>query len=306
MVTPRDLIFGVLLPFFTALCLWGWSSRRTPADDAATDEPREREHPSWGSMAAPGMLLGYVIAHDALFGAPGLQFTRGVQWTSDVVQWIYYAALALLATSALSRAFRLPGWAAGMLSAAVLAGAAVLVLRPQAAQIGWAWGAGWVAAWLVSAESLRWKLRFDGGTATTLALVGVGFLNALVLTTSGSQSYGQLAAIGPAALAAGLFVTLRGARQAASEESAAAFVLLTGGLLACGRLYAEVKLLDAVLLAAAPLGLWVAHVPGVRSLAAWKRGLVTVVVSVAPAAVAATLSVLRFREALADPYASMR
>lgn len=305
MVTPRDLIFGVLLPFFTALCLWAWSARGR-AEDAAADEPRDKETPTGGSMAAPSLLLGYVIAHDALFGAPGLQFTSGVQWTSDVVQWVYYAALALLATTALSRALRLPGWAAGILSAAVLAGTAVLVLRPQAAQIGWSWGAGWVLAWLVSAESLRWKLRFDGGIAATLALVGVGFLNALVLTTSGSQSYGQLAAIAPAALAAGLLVTLRGKRAAASEESAAVFVLLTGGLLACGRLYAEVKLLDAVLLAAAPLGLWVAHFPGIRSLAAWKRGLVTVVVTVAPAAVAATLSILRFREAMADPYASMR
>ncbi len=119
-------------------------------------------------------------------------------------------------------------------------------------------------------------------------------LGAVVLAMSGSQTYGQLASALPAVWVPMAVLATFSRTRIFTKQTPAMLVLLYGGLLLCGQLYAELTAANALLLALAPLGLCVGDLPPVRRWRAWQRGLLQLVAALTPAAIATVLALTKF------------
>ena len=79
-------------------------------------------------------------------------------------------------------------------------------------------------------------------------------------------------------------------------------MLLWGGLLLAGYLYASVTAESALLLLFAPLGLWLGKLPAVGRWPIWQRGLLELAAVALPATVATGLAAQKFLEESATGY----
>jgi len=127
-------------------------------------------------------------------------------------------------------------------------------------------------------------------------------LTAIVLLLSGTKTYAQLAAAVAAALAPGALLGAAGRASPFSRTIAPSFVLLVGGLLLAGHLYASLTAENALLLLFAPLGLWLGELPAVGRWPNWQRGLLQLSAVALPASVAAGLAARQFLEDMATGY----
>jgi hypothetical protein len=155
-----------------------------------------------------------------------------------------------------------------IVSAAVLAAAAWLVVRPRAEVLDpkmfWARAAGAAVASVAWWAAMEWLARRRPGPGLPLLLSAAAGSAALVLVDSGSQAFGQITGGVALALlvlaAAGLwFGNLSLAR---GGVLAVAIALL--GMLLAGYCYADLTPQNFVLLAAAPLAAWIAELPPLR------------------------------------------
>jgi hypothetical protein len=158
----------------------------------------------------------------------------------------------------------------------------------------------------VTAAALTFALdRLFGrqpGPEASMALVLVVTLTAIVLMLSGTKTYGQLGLGAATALAPGALLCAIGRTSPFSRSIAPSFVLLLGGLLLAGHLYASLTPVNALLLLLAPLGLWLGQLPAVGRWPKWRRGLLELAAVALPAAAATGLAARQFVEDMAAGY----
>jgi hypothetical protein len=127
-----------------------------------------------------------------------------------------------------------------------------------------------------------------------MALTLLSALATAVLGMSGSQVYGQVAAILPAVLAPVVLLAIPLRTIIGRSEIAPIFVLLLGGMLLCGFLFAELTALNAALLFFSPLALWIGAIPVVRGFKAWQRFAFLIFAVLVPAGIAFGLATHKF------------
>jgi hypothetical protein len=299
MIPLRDILLGLGLPAVVsvALAILARSNRHTSqtTGSIATDSTNT---PAGHDATGLALLVGYLLAHSALLGAPPLPPT-------DVIQWLYFAAIAMLVLSIGHAIFPEHARFRILSSAAVFVPTIWVLVRPLA-QHTWTprlaalWAAGLSAAAMLLLVGLDRAYARRTGVVPTLAIVIVAALAAAVLLMSGSQTYGQLAAALPAAMLPALLIAA-GQRPAPRISSfVPSFVLLFGGLLLCGHLYATLTTLNALLLFVAPLGIWAGELPRVHTARAWQRAAVQLVATITPAAIATGLALSQFLKDMAE------
>ena len=143
------------------------------------------------------------------------------------------------------------------------------IIRPLALQT---WSSRetieWIAGLWIGGVLLWWLLirhaAQSAGFCSAWAIAMLVSLGAVVLAMSGSQTYGQLAGALPAVWVPMAVLATFSRTRIFTKQTPAMLVLLYGGLLLCGQLYAELTAANALLLALAPLGLCVGDLPPVR------------------------------------------
>ena len=101
---------------------------------------------------------------------------------------------------------------------------------------------------------------------------------------------------------AGVLLAGLGRASPFSRSIAPSFVLVLGGLLLAGHLYASLTPPSALLLLVAPLGFWLAELPLARRWPLWQRGLLGLTAVALPAIVATGLAARKFLEETATGY----
>jgi hypothetical protein len=186
--------------------------------------------------------------------------------------------------------------------ASVIAGAFCLLADPE-----WTvtqkivWGITlWIASALITI-GLEFRFRRAAGAESvsedivvTSTLTIVAGLSAAVVGMSGTQTYGQIAAIVPVTLApiAGLSLLLR--TKIVSPSFAAFYVVAVDGMLLCTNLFASLTPLNAALLFLSPLGLLLGLAPVVRRRTGWLRLAIELCAACIPAAIAFGLALSKF------------
>jgi hypothetical protein len=294
MLTLRDALFGLGLPTLIGVVLFFLASRpRTPV---AGPPERWLRDASLGS--GPALGIGFVLAFEALQGAP--------PWPPvEAVQWVCVAAVAMLTLQIFELVEAPPGtrhWGGAVraaLIAAVIGLAIAAIVRPLALQT-WTTreSAEWIAGLWIGGMLLWGCLAHHGaksaGLCSAWAIAAMLIMASVVLAMSGSQTYGQLAAALPAVWAPLALLATLSCTRILAEPTAAMLVLLYGGLLLCGHLYAELTAVNALLLGLAPLGLCTGDLPRVRAWQMWQRGLLQLAASLAPASIATALALTKF------------
>jgi hypothetical protein len=300
-LTHHDLLFGLGLPGLVGTVLFllaRFTDDRSPAEVS-----RPATAARSGRDASPfALVLGYVTAESVLSGRPAFP-------PIEAPQLLYFAllALALLSAAYECRASGVWHYYVPISIAVILFPTICLLVRPLA---GHRWSGTELAAWIVgptvAAAALTIALdRLFGrqpGPAASLSLVLVVALTAMVLLMSGTKTYAQLAAAAAVALAPGALLGAVGRANPFSRSIAPSFVLLVGGLLLAGHLYASLTPLCALLLLFAPMGLWLAELPAVVRWPLWQRGLLQLAAVALPATVATGLAARQFLEDMATGY----
>jgi membrane-associated HD superfamily phosphohydrolase len=217
----------------------------------------------------------------------------------EAEEWLYVAIIALLLVTVVCEFVWRSHWL-WLCARLVLFAAAIGVIVRPLTENSWTtiesicWFAGtWAAAAAVT-TALE-KLDRRGSNSWILAaLTAIAGLDAVVLMMSGSQTYGQLAATVPAVLFPMLVLNIMRGGQFVSPHAPAIFVLLTGGMLLSGQLYASLTPLNALLLFFAPLALWWGQIPALRKRKIWKRGAFQLAVALTPAVIATALALQKF------------
>jgi uncharacterized membrane protein YhaH (DUF805 family) len=293
-LTHRDLLLGLGLPGLVGTVLF-LLARVTPTRGAAAERIVRDASPF-------ALVLGYLTAVNVLLGRPAFPPT-------EAPQLLFFALLALGLLSAVyeCRASGVWHYYVPIAIAVVLLPTIWLLVRPLAAH---RWSGEETAAWIVGLSvaaagmtmALDRLLDRQTGPAASMSLVLVVALTAIVLLLSGTKTDAQLSAAAAAAIAPGAALAAAGRARPFSRLIAPSFVLLWGGLLLAGHLYASLTSASALLLLLAPLGLWLGELPAVARWPNWRRGLLGLAAAGLPASVAAGLAVRQFLEDTATGY----
>jgi hypothetical protein len=308
-LTHRDLLLGLGLPGLVGTVMF-LLARGVPMLFARPGRRRSPAEPSPPGMAARigrdaspfALVLGYLTAENLLMGRPAFP-------PIEAPPLLYFAllALALLSAAYECRASGVWHYYVPISIAVILLPTIWLLVRPLA-EHRWTgvqtteWIVGLTVAAAAMTVALDRLLGRQPGPAASIGLVLVVALTASVLLLSGTKIYAQLAAAAAAALAPGALLATAGRSAPFSRTIAPSFVLLVGGLLLAGHLYASLTPENALLLLIAPLGLWLAELPAVRRWPRWQRGLLGLAAVALPAAVAAGLAARQFLEDMAADY----
>jgi hypothetical protein len=222
----------------------------------------------------------------------------------EAAEWLHAAVVGLVILSAGYEVWSSGEWPyyVPLSITAVLIPITWLMAQPLAEN---AWSRAETARWItaltvaVIALPLAWEkmLGRQTGRATGLALTLVVAAAGIVLSLSGTISYGQLALASAAALGPGALLVALGMARPFSPHLAPLLVLVLGGLLLAGHLYAGLLRLNAILLMAAPFGLWVGALPAVAQMRPWQRGLAQLTAVAVPTLAACALAAWKFIEA---------
>jgi hypothetical protein len=298
MLSLRDVVFGLGLPVLVGIILYllDWQPKLDVSKDPS--KPDARIFRALPFALGLGFLVGYMGAHERPRLPP-----------MEAEEWLYFAVVTLLLVTMVCEFVWRPRWLWPCARSVLFAAAIGVIVRPLA-ENSWTvietscWIAGtWAAATLVTI-ALE-KLDRRGNDSWMLAaLTAISGLDAVVLMMSGSQTYGQLAATVPAVLFPMLALNaVRGGRFV-SPHAPAMFVLLTGGMLLSGQLYASLTPLNALLLFFAPLALWCGEIPVLRKRKAWQRGAIQLLAAFTPAGIATALALQKFLIDMAERAAS--
>ena len=250
---------GVLLPLLvsgviTVLAVRPW--RMGPADGRGR----------WGVEL--GVAAGYLAGHIGVVGLPPLP-------PVETTQWLFYL-VALSGLFALAGSFkRTPPWLRWGLRLLLIAGLIWTTLKPIAGYYEWsaaesaAWGLGLgtaIAALWIALEGLAERVP---GLPAPVSLIVVGIGTAVVLALSSSAMLGQLGGVLVAAMMPCFILSWARFSPSPSRGAISVAVLILAGLLLNGYFYADLKWINAVLLAVSPLGLGVGMIPKVRAMKPW-------------------------------------
>ena len=269
MIAP---LYCILVPALLAGIIWGlawrmWKRRAEAADGAGY----------WGALAVAAAFAGCYGLLDGWPGMPPL-LAEG---------WLPFAAGAAVLVALLAHLIK--RGRALLWLALFVAAEFVLTARPRGSWPMWVTAMWLVGGGLGSVVVLLSINRFaekQRGTALALALwiwtAGTG----VALALTGSLKYAQFAASVSAAMGAGVVAAWINPKISFARGAVETLALLTLGLLLCGYLYSDLPASPALLLAVAPLSLWLAECQCVEKLAAWQRAAIRLALMALPVAVA--------------------
>lgn len=239
----------------------------------------------WATPIA--VAAGFVIAQLATDGAPTFPPTEVAGWFTPIAMAL--GALALAIANKPSGLARL-----AVRVVVVLA----IVLRIVWPLLGPTWSPGVAAGWIIGmtlVAVVTWtSLEGTARTATGWGLPAALLVNAagvaVVLVSSGSARYAQLA--GSMASVMGPIAVLGFLRKASPLLLSAGWVVTTllAMLLVAGVTFVDVPLVPAALVALAPVAFRIADLKALQSRPAWQREAVRIGVTVVLVAIAAFLS----------------
>jgi len=244
----RSIFAGVLLPAaITALVLvagWRRSRHRYSA----------RESRSWAG--APALAAGFIAGWLALWGWPGLP-------PHDAIDWLPWAAVPLAAAGYIEAYWRVP-LAGGVLAIGIAVPVMLLLVAwPLLASPGNDDLAVVLVALTAVAvtSTIATELLAARTSAARLSalLWAVALPAAATLFLARSSRLAMIAGLLAAAQAGALGANLLLGRAGLGRGTVLVFGTLLSGLLASGLLYSELRAVDGLLLAAAPLAAWPAR-----------------------------------------------
>ncbi|MCW8128841.1 MAG: hypothetical protein KIS92_00525 [Planctomycetota bacterium] len=252
------LLFGILMPALAAGACWGLGWRVWK---------RRGSVPSGAHFAgAPALALAFVAGCLLTWGWPGFPPRLAEDWLPF---------LALLGwVAGLRAAAKAPGLAVVLVLCLGLAAASLgLTLGPKRAvwstgeAVAWHAGIGLASALVLAALELLAEARPGASLPLALWLWCAGIAGSLALT--GSIKYGQIAGLLAAALGAGVVAAWLAPRFTFWRGPLYVLVPVAVALLACGHFYSDLPLSAAIVLALAPLALWLGELSFVDKRPAW-------------------------------------
>lgn len=293
MLSLGDAIFGLGLPALVGIVLLLVGRKQL---DTAVQQPIFWRYTA-GGPAVFAIGIAFLLGCSALNRTPSLP-------PKDATDWLYLAAMAMLPLAAIHQFVWRSRWFWHVACLLILAGAigGIISLLPVetwtvAQKIIWAGGC-WLAA---AAVTLGLSFLPSGsndpsnGVVTGItAMALVSALGAVALAMSGSQVYGQVAAILPATLIPVVLLAFALRTTFQLPDVAPLFVLLFGGMLLSGYLFAELTAVNALLLFFSPLMLWVGRIPAIRNLNGWQRGAIQILAVLIPSGIAFGLALHKF------------
>lgn len=279
MLSLSDALLGLGLPALCSAVLF-FVSRRTGGDAVF--------------VVGAGFLAGYVAINQ-----------RSWIPLSEPAHCVFLGAAATLLVVAVHRFLWASAWfwhiTSLLILAAAIAGAFVLLADPEwtVAQKILLGITFWIASALMTIGlEFRFRRAATGAAIeeffVAAALAIVSGLAAAVNGMSGTQTYGQIAAIVPAALAPVVLLSALLRTRIISPSFAPLYVLLADGMILCTYLFAELSPLSAILLSISPLGLLFGLLPIVRTRAVWHRSAIQLFAVLLPAAIAFGLTLSKF------------
>jgi hypothetical protein len=297
MLTSSDLLFGVVVPFalsaFILLIAWRpW--KRTGAAPAL-----------WGGAVASG--LAFVTTFAVLQGP------RHVLVPGSAILWLFYIGLGFTLLGVIDALVRFPRVMRGVAVFVATGSAAALLLRFNFSNQTWdaLHGALWLG--VIAAVAVLWWASFEqaaaGGTITgPLAMGAFSGVSGLIVALLVEQTTGQ--ALGAMAIAFIVAVALLAWSRRASVERGTAMVLAGVGACALAGEYfiSSLPIQYILLIAAAPLTLWVGRIPAIRRRRPWLRIVIQMVLLLIPLGIAAGMAIVQAKNDAtmgSDPYMSV-
>lgn len=283
MLRPTDILYGIALPFAIALLTF-----------AITWRPwQKREmHPSPSRCIAG---IGIVIAFAAAYLMVQGILPRPIRFPPrDSTHWLLFFTPMIAIAALLDATVRAKGWIR-VIGAVILGGTfiALLLWKPIVSAQWLALAIGATVVVILAAEQASHRAR---GIALPIVLTMFAGSIAIVIGTSGSQKLALVAGAVAAASSAGIVVALWRGRPFDLSRGGGAMViaLLAVAVLICGKFFASVSTAHLIMLLAMPVIAWVASMLPLKRQ--WLRLSLIVALSAAPAVVAGTQSIIRFRE----------
>ncbi len=273
MLTPHDILFGIILPAVIAVVAMLLSHLPPWKRDAQT-------LPFGPAVAIAG---GFVVAFAGITGWPELP-------PIGFEGWLVYLAIASAVVGVIAT---IPKTKTKTIVVPILS--ALLVVATSYFLLAWR-SPQWGLLTIVAIAGVVWWLLMDrlaaraqgAGLPILLGLFGVSA--AMVLINSGTQSFGQIAAgagvpVGVVGLSGLLF-----RRLSIAHGGVLALTVTLMAIVLCGHLLADVTWRDVIVLAVAPLALWLGELPAINRRG-WRKfvagGVAMMIVAsiaVAPAA----------------------
>jgi len=292
MLTLSDALLGLVLPGLCGAILF-FTARRVVSDVLVF-------------AVGVGFLVGYVAINRSSWIPP-----------SEPAHCVFLGAAVMLVVAAIHQFASPKDWFGNIVSllilAGVIAGIFSLLGDPEwtAAQ-RLVWGVALWAASALSAIGLASRFRRAASTESTggddilviLALTIVSGLSAAVVGMSGTQTYGQIAALVPVTLAAIVPLSLVLRTKIISPRFAALYVVVVDGMLLCTNLFASLTPWNAALLFLSPLGLLLGLVPVVRRRSGWQQFAIELFAACIPAAIAFGLALSKFLSDMSGEFGS--
>jgi len=289
MLSVSDVFIGMGLPALVGVVLF-FEARGEFADSAT----RYGGYSLDGAIAVGlGFLLGYCgLNKSAWFPI------------KEPTHWLFLGTVAIMPAAVAHQFLWRSDWlwrAASLVILAVAIGGIFSLLADSdwtiAAKI--AWGiAVWIAAAIMTV-ALEFMLRLapysaheDFAAGGALAIVSG--LAAGVIGMSGSQTYGQIAAVIPAVLFPMVLLSPVTATRIISAHVAPLYVLLVDGMLLCAYLYVDLTPLNAILLFLSPLGLLADLLPVIRKRGARQIVIAQLLAVAIPAGTAFAMALFKF------------
>lgn len=268
MLTTHDILWGIIFPAMLAIVAMLVSHVPPWKRDAKT-------LPFGPAMAVGG---GFAVAFAGIAGWPKLP-------PIGFEGWLVYLAMAAAVIGVVATFPKTRSIVVQILSALLVIATAYFLLAWRAPQ----WGLFAVVAvagvvWWFATDRLAARAQ---GPGLPILLGLFGACAALVLTNSGTQSFGQIAAGAGVAVGVVGLTGLWFRRLSLAHGGVLALTITLMAMLLCGHLLAEVTWRDVIILAIAPLTLWIGQLPPLRRRA-WLGFITTgiamaIVVSIAAA-----------------------
>jgi hypothetical protein len=249
---------------------------------------------SWGVPL--GLGLGYALGHAAVYG--WLPPNRPPFPPFEVFDWLPWLALAAMLLGFFEVLAPTPAWARWENRLLLTAVAVWVLLGPLVGGMWADWGQAtpWLAGiglgivilWAV-VESHAARL----GRSLILPLIVLAGGTSAAMLLGHSLKLAELSAVLAASLGACWIVAFGWPALTLARGGVPVFVAVLAGLLLCGHFYSELPAAPAVLLAAAPLTLWIDRIGPLRRLRPWQAALVRVVAVLVPVGAAIAITVMQ-------------
>lgn len=259
----------------------------------------------WGGPVASGLAFVSTFAV--------LQGPRHVLAPASAILWLFYIGLGFTLLGVIDALFRLPQVIRGTVVFVAAGAAAALLLRFNFANQTWdaLHGAVWLGG--IAAVAVIWWASFEqaatGGAITgPLAMGAFSGVSGLIVALLVEQTTGQ--ALGAMAIAFIVAIALVAWSRRASVERGTAMVLAGVGACALAGEYfiSSLPIQYILLIAVAPLTLWIGRIPAIRRRRPWLRVVIQMVVLLIPLGIAAGMAVVQAKNDAtmgSDPYMSL-